>query len=58
MDNHLSKTCEYSVVKCVHDGCNISIERRDYKNHESVCDFKTEKCPFCSLEVKQKDLKV
>lgn len=53
---HLEK-CEYTPVKCVHDGCTVSPQRKLLNEHiENECDFTEIECEYCKVSFIRKDM--
>lgn len=48
------KECKYTLMKCPY-GCQAVILEVDLEKHKSVCDFSTNLCNSCELEVMRKD---
>ena len=48
-DKHKSTDCDYVVVVCTNDGCDLEMERRQLDNHRNnTCPQRSYNCPFCS----------
>ena len=49
VDRHKNTNCDYIVVVCTNDGCDLEMERRQLDNHRSnSCLQRRHTCPFCS----------
>ena len=48
-DKHKNTSCNFAIVVCTNDGCDLEMERRRLDNHLSKsCSQRRHKCPYCS----------
>ena len=48
-DKHTNTNCDYQMVKCDNERCNVKVERRQLTRHrQSGCLHRMYKCPHCS----------
>lgn len=52
LDYHLSKDCEFLLVKCSNTDCEEYIMRKDANNHLEVCKYKEITCKKCNEKIK------
>ncbi len=56
MDNHLETECEYRLVPCEHQGCEISVPYVELGAHMDTCDYRIVECKVCKICVPRKDM--
>ena len=50
-EKHINTNCDYQIVKCNNEGCDVGIERRYLLHHmHSECSERMYNCPFCAEE--------
>ena len=50
-DIHTSANCNYVIVKCYNNGCNVKLEKRQLTIHmQNECPQRMHKCPHCNKE--------
>jgi len=47
------KVCEYSLIPCNNDGCEISFSKKDILQHEKDCLHQIVQCDYCQSRVKK-----
>ena len=49
VDKHTDVNCDYQIVKCGIEHCNVKVERRQLAEHmNNKCPHRIYKCPHCS----------
>jgi len=51
------KVCEYSLIPCTNDGCEITVMKRDIRQHEKDCLHQMIECDYCRGHVKKMNKK-
>jgi len=51
------KVCEYSLVPCNNDGCEVTFFKKDILQHEKDCLHQIVECDYCQNHVKKMDKK-
>ena len=50
-EKHADTSCDYQIVKCNNEHCNVKVERRQLAEHmQNGCFQRMYKCPHCSEE--------
>ena len=47
--------CDFAPVQCSHEGCTVTVNRKDLVSHQESCDFLSVTCSDCQKTLKQKD---
>lgn len=55
--DHIEKTCEKLMIKCVNEECQQEMEKINLELHLKNCDFVKQECQECGTNVKRKYLK-
>ncbi|XP_057298850.1 TNF receptor-associated factor 5-like isoform X2 [Hydractinia symbiolongicarpus] len=56
VQNHLGKNCEYELLTCPYEGCNMALQRRLLDEHERQCLYRLHNCGHCEKPIVFKDL--
>lgn len=45
---HENLECEYTVIKCPHEACELHNFRKEINLHKESCKYKPFPCPYCN----------
>lgn len=55
-NNHMKDDCLFQEIKCKNEECDCHLLRKDYEEHQKVCEYSLMVCPQCNQSMSKKKM--